>query len=340
LKRSDFQFDLPPRLVAQRPAPRRDDARLFALLRDRSDHLAFRDLPRFFGPGDLLVLNDTRVRPARLAGRRKTGGIFDVLLVRPMGDGRWEALVGGRGRLRDGEELAFGGFSGSVRRAGDGWVVELPRGADVEAAGRMPLPPYIRRARGGDPADAEDRERYQTVYARAPGAIAAPTAGLHFTPELLDAVRATGAGVSFVTLHVGTGTFRPVTSADVEDHRMDPEPYRVPEETAAAIARARRVTAVGTTVTRTLEAAWRDGAVRAGIGETSLFIVPGWRFRAVHRLITNFHLPEGTPLMLTCAFGGRERILAAYGEAVKREYRFFSYGDAMMVEPEGAAGPS
>ncbi len=330
---ADFQFDLPEALIAQRPAARRDESRLLALLRDRHEHLRFRDLPRFFGPGDLLVLNDTRVRPARLTGRRKTGAAFDVLLVRPLGGGRWEAMVGGRGKLRDGEVLSFGGFEGSARRVGGGWEVTLPADADVAAAGRMPLPPYIKRGRGSDAADAEDRERYQTVFARAEGAIAAPTAGLHFTPEVLDAIRKTGAGVAFVTLHVGVGTFKPVTAENVEDHRMDPEPYVIPAETAAAIAAAKRVTAVGTTVTRTLEAAWKDGAVRAGSAETALFITPGFRFRAVHRLLTNFHLPGGTPLMLACAFGGRDRVLAAYAEAVREKYRFFSYGDSMLLEP-------
>lgn len=333
MKLSDFRFDLPVERIAQRPAERRDASRLLVLGCGGTEHRLFSDLPEFFGPGDLLVLNDTRVRPARLTGSRKTGAQFDVLLVRPLGGGRWEALVGGRGKLRDGEELSFGGFSGTVRRAGGAWEVALPPDADVDSAGRMPLPPYIKRARGGDPADAEDRGRYQTVYAREAGAIAAPTAGLHFTEEVLAGVRARGAEVATVTLHVGKGTFRPIESEEVEAHRMDPEPYRVPEATAAAIARARRVTAVGTTVTRTLEAAWRDSAVRAGEGETALFIYPGYRFRAVHRLLTNFHLPCGTPLLLTCAFGGRERVMAAYREAVARGYRFFSYGDAMLVEP-------
>ena len=333
MKLSDFQFALPSALIAQHPTARREESRLFALRRDRTEQVCFRDLPRFFGPGDLLVLNDTRVRPARLTGKRKTGAAFDVLLVRPRGGGVWEALVGGRGKLRNGESLSFGAFEGSVRRAGGAWEVRIPADADLAAAGRMPLPPYIKRGRDGDAADAEDRERYQTVYAKHDGAIAAPTAGLHFTEGVLDAIRAAGARVAFVTLHVGVGTFKPVTSENVEDHRMEPEPYVIPEETAAAIARARRVTAVGTTVTRTLEAAWRDGAVRAGSGETALFITPGYRFRAVNRLLTNFHLPCGTPLMLACAFGGRERVLAAYTEAVREMYRFFSYGDSMLIEP-------
>ncbi|MEK7465874.1 MAG: tRNA preQ1(34) S-adenosylmethionine ribosyltransferase-isomerase QueA [Planctomycetota bacterium] len=333
MKLSEFQFDLSEELVAQHPAARRDASRLFALLRDRDEHLLFHDLPRFFGPGDLLVLNDTRVRPARLSGKRKTGGAFDVLLVRPKGGGVWEAMVGGRGKLREGEVLSFGAFEGSVRRARGAWEVEFPADADIAAAGRMPLPPYIKRGRAGDPADAEDRERYQTVYAKTEGAIAAPTAGLHFTEAVLESIRATGAGIAFVTLHVGVGTFKPVTAENVEDHRMDPEPFVVPAETAAAISAAKRVTSVGTTVTRTLEAAWKDGAVRAGAGETALFITPGFRFRAVHRLLTNFHLPGGTPLMLACAFGGRERVLAAYAEAVRRKFMFFSYGDSMLIEP-------
>jgi len=332
MKLSDFTFELPAALIAQHPAARRDGSRLMVLRREGVEHRTFGDLPGYFGPGDVLVLNDTRVRPARLTGRRKTGGLFDVLLVRPLGGGRWEGLVGGRGKLRDGEELSFGGFAGTVRRAGGAWEVTLPADADVASAGRMPLPPYIRRARGGDPSDAEDRDRYQTVYAREEGAIAAPTAGLHFTEDVLARIRTAGATVAFVTLHVGTGTFRPVTAEDVEDHRMDAEPYVVPEATAVAIAGARRVTAVGTTVTRTLEAAWREGSVRAGEGATDIFIYPGYRFRAVHRLLTNFHLPGGTPLLLTCALGGRERVLAAYREAVSNGYRFFSYGDAMLLE--------
>ncbi len=333
MRLADFQFDLPPALIAQHPASRRDESRLFALLGDRTEHRSFRDLPRFFGPGDLLVLNDTRVRPARLTGRRKSGAAFDVLLVRPLGGGRWQAMVGGRGKLRDGEVLSFGAFDGSARRVDGGWEVTLPADADIAAAGRMPLPPYIKRGRGGDAADAEDRVRYQTVYAKSEGAIAAPTAGLHFTEEVLAAIRATGAKIATITLHVGPGTFKPVTAENLEDHRMDAEPYVIPDDTARAIAEARRVTAVGTTVTRTLEAAWRDGAVRAGAGETALFITPGFTFRAVHRLLTNFHLPGGTPLMLACAFGGRERVLAAYATAVREKYRFFSYGDSMLLEP-------
>ncbi|KAF0244694.1 MAG: S-adenosylmethioninetRNA [Planctomycetota bacterium] len=333
MKREDFTFELPTGFIAQHPAARRDESRLFALLHDGTEFLRFRDLPRFFGPGDLLVLNDTRVRPARLTGVRKTGAAFDVLLVRPKGWGVWEALVGGRGKLRDGETLSFGTFEGSVRRSGGTWEVALPPDADIAAAGRMPLPPYIKRGRDGDAADAEDRERYQTVYAKHEGAIAAPTAGLHFTEGVLEAIRAAGARVAFVTLHVGVGTFKPVTAENVEDHKMEPEPFVVPEETAAAIACAKRVTAVGTTVTRTLEAAWKDGVVRAGSGETALFITPGYRFRAVHRLLTNFHLPCGTPLMLACAFGGRERVLAAYAEAIREKFMFFSYGDSMLIEP-------
>ncbi|NUN48980.1 MAG: tRNA preQ1(34) S-adenosylmethionine ribosyltransferase-isomerase QueA [Candidatus Brocadiae bacterium] len=333
MRRDEFRFDLPGELIAQHPAPRRDASRLFVLGAAGTRHLTFADIPELFGPGDLLVLNDTRVRPARLTGRRATGGLFDVLLVRPLGNGRWEALVGGRGKLRDGERLSFGAFEGTVTRAGKTWEVTVPPEADLARLGRMPLPPYIRRARGGDPSDAADRERYQTVYAREEGAIAAPTAGLHFTPEILDRIRAAGAEIACVTLHVGPGTFRPLTAEQVEDHRMEPEPWRIPEATAAAIRRARRVTAAGTTVTRTLEAAWGEGGVRAGEGETALFITPGYRFRVVHRLLTNFHLPEGTPLLLTCAFGGTGRVLAACREAVERRYRFFSYGDAMLLDP-------
>jgi S-adenosylmethionine:tRNA ribosyltransferase-isomerase len=332
MRKDEFRFDLPDELIAQTPCAERDASRLY-VLGDPPAHRLFREIPEYFGPGDVLVLNDTRVRPARLTGARPTGALFDVLLVRPKGRGVWEGLVGGRGKLRDGEELDFGKFKGSVRRSAGSWEVTLPPDADVERAGRMPLPPYIRRKRGRDPADKLDRERYQTVYAAKYGAIAAPTAGLHFTPAVLDAIRARGAKVVFLTLHVGPGTFRPVTTENVEDHRLDPEPYEIPAATAAAIAGAKRVTAVGTTVTRTLEAAWADGGVRACAGETTLFITPGFKFRAVTRLLTNFHLPEGTPLLLACAFGGRERVLAGYRDAVERRYRFFSYGDAMLIDP-------
>jgi S-adenosylmethionine:tRNA ribosyltransferase-isomerase len=306
-----------------------------------SDHV-FRDLPRLLRPRDLLVVNRSRVFPARLLGRRATGGAAEVLLLRALGDDRWEALVRPGRRLRPGDAVTIDDVLGviveteatgeegrrAVRlRARAGTVEEA-----LERAGHVPLPPYIRR-----PDRPEDRARYQTVYAREKGSVAAPTAGLHFTHGLLDALRAAGVGVAEVVLHVGPGTFRPVTAEDVEDHRLEPEPYLVPRATAGAIAAARaaggRVVAVGTTVVRTLEAAAHDGGVvDAGEGETALVVRPGFRFRVVDALVTNFHLPRSSLLLLVAAFAGRERILGAYAEAVRRGYRFYSYGDAMLLE--------
>jgi S-adenosylmethionine:tRNA ribosyltransferase-isomerase len=287
-------------------------------------------------------VNRSRVFPARLLGRREGGGDAEVFLLRDVGDDRWEALVRPGRRLRPGavvavdpdltvviETAAVGPEGRRVvhLRAEEGSVE-----AALERAGHVPLPPYIRR-----PDRPEDRARYQTVYAREKGSVAAPTAGLHFTTELLDALRAAGIGLAEVVLHVGPGTFRPVTAEEVEDHHLEPEPYVIPDETAAAIAAARtaggRVVAVGTTVVRTLEAAARDeGTVAAGAGETALVVRPGFTFRVADALITNFHLPRSSLLLLVSAFGGRERVLGAYEEAVRRGYRFYSYGDAMLLE--------
>jgi len=306
-----------------------------------TDHV-FRDLPRLLRPGDLVVVNRSRVFPARLRGRREDGGAAEVFLLRDVGDARWEALVRPGRRLRPGAVVAIdAGLSAVVETAAVGpegrRVVHLrAEGGAVEAAleraGHVPLPPYIRR-----PDRPEDRARYQTVYARENGSVAAPTAGLHFTPSLLDALRAAGLGVAELVLHVGPGNFRPVTAAEVEDHRLEPEPYLIPAETAEAIAAARtrggRVVAVGTTVVRALEAAARDeGTVNAGAGETALVVRPGFTFRIVDALITNFHLPRSSLLLLVAAFAGRERVLDAYEEAVRRGYRFYSYGDAMLLE--------
>jgi S-adenosylmethionine:tRNA ribosyltransferase-isomerase len=294
----------------------------------------FRDLPELLSPGDLVVVNRSRVIPARLLGRRAGGGRVEVLLLRPMAD-RWEALVRPGRRLRAGERVEVGeGLAVVIEdRAPEGrrLVRLLAAGGDVAAAleryGHTPLPPYIRRAD-----HAGDRDRYQTVYAREEGSVAAPTAGLHFTPALLQRLKVRGIGVAEVVLHVGPGTFLPVRVEQVGDHRVEPEPYTIPEEAASAVARSRRVVAVGTTTTRTLEsAAARDGEVRSGQGNADVVIVPGFKFRIVGALLTNFHLPRSSPLLLVSAFAGREKVLSAYAHAVESGYRFYSYGDAMLV---------
>ncbi len=339
---SDFDYDLPQELIAQAPLPERDASRLLVLERasGRIGHHRFRELPSLLDPGDLLVVNRSRVFPARLLGRRAGGGEAEVLLVRRKPDGTWDALVRPGRRLRPGSTVEVaddltvrieGGEPGSPLRR----VRLLARDGDPEEAlsrrGHVPLPPYIRR-----PDQPADRERYQTVYAREPGSVAAPTAGLHFTPAALEALAARGVERAEVVLHVGPGTFRPVEVEQVEDHRVDPEPCTIPTETAEALARARargaRVLAVGTTVTRTLEsAALAAGVVPAGSTETALVIVPGHRFQVVDALVTNFHLPRSSLLLLVAAFAGRERVLAAYAEAVRERYRFYSYGDAMLI---------
>ncbi len=339
---SDFDYDLPQDLIAQQPLPERDASRLLVLDRasGRITHRGFRDLPSLLDPGDLLVVNRSRVFPARLLGRRAGGGAAEVLLVRRKPDGIWDALVRPGRRLRPGATVQVaddltvrleGAEPGSPLRR----VRLLAKDGDPEEAlsrrGHVPLPPYIRR-----PDQPADRERYQTVYAREPGSVAAPTAGLHFTPALLEALAARGVERAEVVLHVGPGTFRPVEVEQVEEHRVDPEPCAIPAETAEALARARargaRVVAVGTTVTRTLEsAALVAGGVRAGSTETALVIVPGHRFQVVDALVTNFHLPRSSLLLLVAAFAGRDRILAAYAEAVRERYRFYSYGDAMLI---------
>ena len=341
---ADFDYALPPSSIAQEAVEPRDHARLMRLPRAggaATDHV-FHDLPRLLRPGDLLVVNRSRVFPARLLGRREGGGGAEVFLLRDLGEDRWEALVRPGRRLRPGAAVAVDpGLTVVIETAAVGSegrrVVHLRAEAGsveaaLERAGHVPLPPYIRR-----PDRPEDRARYQTVYARESGSVAAPTAGLHFTPALLEALRAAGIGIAEIVLHVGPGTFRPVTAEEIEDHRLEPEPYVVPAETAAAILARRaaggRVVAVGTTVVRTLEAAaLEEGIVRAGAGETALVVRPGFTFRITDALVTNFHLPRSSLLMLVAAFAGRERVLGAYGEAVQRGYRFYSYGDAMLLE--------
>jgi S-adenosylmethionine:tRNA ribosyltransferase-isomerase len=338
MRRSDFDYPLPAELIAQTPLARRSASRL--LLLDGA-HAGLADsevtaLPELLAPDDLLVFNDTRVLPARLAARRASGGRVEIFLERAL-EGR-AALVQTRASnpLRAGERLSCDG--GSVRLASrhdDLWEVELPEPAAAffERWGAVPLPPYITRT-----PDALDRERYQSLFARVPGAVAAPTASLHFDAALLAALAARGVGRAQLTLHVGAGTFHPVRSEALEEHRMHTEWYEVPAATAAAIAGARaaggRIVAVGTTVARALEtAAAGTGKVCAGHGETRLFITPGYRFRAIDGLLTNFHLPGSTLLMLVAAYAGREAVLAAYQHAIERRYRFFSYGDAMLVWP-------
>jgi S-adenosylmethionine:tRNA ribosyltransferase-isomerase len=337
----DFDYDLPEGAIADRPAPR-GESRLLVVDREGTErHRRVRDLPALLRRGDLVILNDTRVIPARLYGQRLggPGGGIELLLVERTGEREWEALGKPGRRLRPGTALAFeGGLEAEVVTRGDDGRLRLRFSAAVEPhlerIGHVPLPPYIKR-----PDEAADRERYQTVFARHPGAIAAPTAGLHLSAEILSALAAAGIEVAYVTLHVGIGTFKPVTAELVHEHHMDAERYTVPEETAADWGRARargaRVLAVGTTVVRTLETAARAGGgeVRAGSGATELFITPGFPFQAVDLLLTNFHLPRSTLLMLVAAFlGGRERALAVYREAIAAGYRFYSYGDAMLAE--------
>ena len=340
MRLSDFSYPLPPGRIAQHPLPERDASRL--LLLDRATgaigHRSFRELPPLLRPGDLLVLNDTRVLPARLEAATPRGGRVEILLLEEEAAAAWWAWMKPGRRARVGAAFSLpGGFTARVRERGpEGRILleltgSLPVRELLQRHGRMPLPPYIRR-----PADPKDRERYQTVYAREEGAIAAPTAGLHFTEGILEAVHARGVAVAFLTLHVGVGTFKPVRVEEVTRHRMDPERFRIPEGTARAVKEARarggRVVAVGTTTVRALESAADEGAtLRAGEGQATLFITPGYRFRVVDGLLTNFHLPGTTLLMLVSAFAGRERVLAAYREATAGGYRFYSYGDAMVI---------
>jgi S-adenosylmethionine:tRNA ribosyltransferase-isomerase len=339
----DFDYHLPAELIARYPAPERDASRL--LLLDRSSKQIaeglFRDISAHLVPGDLLVMNDTRVMPARLFGTRDSGGKAEIFLVRRSEDAaeRWSCLLRASKKFRDGQVVHLaGGMKATVccRADGESWLVEFagpePFEEWLEREGHIPLPPYLQRED-----DAEDRERYQTVFSRSPGAVAAPTAGLHFTRELLSELEAKGVRIAYLTLHTGLGTFQPVRVERVEDHRIHTERYSIPEATSEEIrlarARGSRVIAVGTTTTRTLEyVADSDGNVPAGAGEADIYIFPGYRFKVVDALITNFHLPESTLLMLVSAFAGHEYVLAAYREAVSRSFRFYSYGDAMLIE--------
>jgi S-adenosylmethionine:tRNA ribosyltransferase-isomerase len=338
----DFDFHLPPELIAQHPAPERTGSRLLHVDGTHRADLRFADLPSLLAPGDLLVFNDTRVIRARLFGQKDSGGQVEVLIERIVDARHALAQVraskspkpGTRLRLADAFEVTVTGRAGANDEF---FALELPAGGDfwqlTETHGRLPLPPYITHAAGG-----EDESRYQTVYAREPGAVAAPTAGLHFDDALLARLRDLGIGTAWLTLHVGAGTFQPVRVANIAEHRMHSERFEIPPATVDAIAATRarggRVIAVGTTSLRALESAAQSGELKAGAAETDIFITPGYAFRVVDRLITNFHLPKSTLLMLVSAFAGFDTIRAAYAHAVAERYRFFSYGDAMLLEKQ------
>jgi S-adenosylmethionine:tRNA ribosyltransferase-isomerase len=339
LKTSDFNYDLPPELIAQTPLEKRDNSRLMTLDRESGAivHYHFYDLPAFLRPGDCLVMNNSRVLPARLIGRRESGGACEVLLLIDRGEKTWECLVKPGKKLRRGAKLAFGedalrGEIAEVLPDGNRLVRFDYEGIfleKLEQLGKMPLPPYIKE-------ELEDQERYQTVYSKVTGSAAAPTAGLHFTPELLEQIEAMGVRLAYVTLHVGLGTFRPVKVDDIEHHDMHSEYCLIPPETAQIINETKqkggRVICVGTTSCRTVESfSNEDGTVRSGGGWTNIFIYPGYRFKVLDALVTNFHLPESTLIMLVSALAGREHVLHAYEEAVRERYRFFSFGDAMLI---------
>ncbi|MEG2455344.1 MAG: tRNA preQ1(34) S-adenosylmethionine ribosyltransferase-isomerase QueA [Oscillospiraceae bacterium] len=341
MKTSDFNFRLPPELIAQTPIEKRDASRLLTLNKETGEtaHRHFYELPTMLRPGDCLVLNDSRVLPARLIGHRDpTGGAVEIVLLIDKGEKCWECLVRPGRKIKPGTRLSFG-INGELK----GEVLEVLEGGNrlirfeyegiflelLEHLGKMPLPPYIKE-------ELEDSERYQTVYSKEIGSAAAPTAGLHFTPELLKTIEEMGVCVCYVTLHVGLGTFRPVKAEDITDHEMHSEYCTIPQETADAINRAKqsggRVICVGTTSCRTVESwAGEDGTMTAKAGWTNIFIYPGYRFKVLDCLITNFHLPESTLIMLVSALAGRDHIMAAYQEAVEEKYRFFSFGDAMFI---------
>ena len=340
IKTSDFYYDLPPELIAQTPIQQRDASRLLTLNKNtgETEHHHFYELPQFLRPGDCLVLNNSRVLPARLIGKREPGGgACEVMLLIDRGDKVWECLVRPGKKLRPGTRLSFGdgkltaevtevleGGNRLVRFEYEGIFLEI-----LEQLGKMPLPPYIK-------AELQDAERYQTVYSKEVGSAAAPTAGLHFTKELLEGIQAMGVRVCYVTLHVGLGTFRPVKVEDVNNHEMHSEYCMISAETAEVINQTKReggrVICVGTTSCRTIESwAAEDGTLKETAGWTNIFIYPGYQFKVLDCLVTNFHLPESTLIMLISALAGRDNVLAAYEEAVKERYRFFSFGDAMFI---------
>ncbi len=339
MRTSDFYYDLPPELIAQTPLEKRDNSRLMTLSRTTGEvgHRHFYELPELLQPGDCLVLNNSRVIPARLIGHRDTGGAVEVLLLIDRGGDVWECLVRPGKKCRPGAKLIFGdgkltatveevleGGNRLVHFRYQGIFLEL-----LEELGRMPLPPYIKE-------ELQEADRYQTVYSKISGSAAAPTAGLHFTPELLEELQQKGVQLAYVTLHVGLGTFRPVKAESLEEHQMHAEFCQIPQETADLINRTRqnggRVICVGTTSCRTIESqAAEDGTLTASAGWTSIFIYPGYRFKVLDGLITNFHLPESTLVMLVSALAGRDQVLEAYRQAVEARYRFFSFGDAMFL---------
>ena len=339
MKTSDFYYDLPEELIAQTPLQKRDTSRLLVLNRESGEisHKHFYDILDYLNPGDCLVMNDSRVLPARLLGHRPTGGAVEVLLLRDLGDKKWECLCKPGRKMQVGNEVIFGNGELTatvveVQETGNRVVEFHYEGIFLEVLerlGKMPLPPYIKE-------ELQDQERYQTVYSRAVGSAAAPTAGLHWTKELLEKAREKGVKTAFVTLHVGLGTFRPVKAEEITDHHMHAELCMISEETAAVLnqtkAEGGRIICVGTTSCRTLESLVNeDGSFEAKSKWTEIFIYPGYTFKAMEGLITNFHLPESTLVMLVSAFAGREKVLNAYEEAVKERYRFFSFGDAMCI---------
>ena len=339
MKTQDFYYDLPEELIAQTPLEQRDSSRLLVLDKNTGDlqHRHFYDIIDFLRPGDCLVLNNSRVLPARLIGHRPTGGAVEVLLLRDLGDKKWECLCKPGRKMQVGSQVIFGNGEltatvTEIREDGNRVVEFHYEGIFLEVLerlGKMPLPPYIK-------AELADQERYQTVYSKEVGSAAAPTAGLHFTRELLEKVRAKGVKTAFVTLHVGLGTFRPVKAEEITEHHMHSELCMISQETAEVLnetkANGGRIVCVGTTSCRTLESLVNDdGSFRAASKWTEIFIYPGYKFKAMDALITNFHLPESTLVMLVSAFAGREAVLHAYEEAVKERYRFFSFGDAMFI---------
>jgi S-adenosylmethionine:tRNA ribosyltransferase-isomerase len=348
MKTSDFDYHLPPELIAQHPPENREDARLLVLERETGKirHRTFPEIVEYFRPGDLLVLNDTRVIPARLLGKRPaTGGKAEVLLLSPVDGDGWKALIRPARRARPGTAIEFGaGLKAVVRKRGEGGevILDFPGIGDIlpalEDLGFPPLPPYIKRDLKDyrEEVRERDRRRYQTVFARHPGAVAGPTAGFHFTKEILDVLRGEGVEIAFITLSVGYGTFQPVKTERVEDHRIHTEHFLVPKETADLVNRLKdpggRLFAVGTTVVRALESGCdRNGRLDPTEGSTDIFIYPGYEFKLKYNLLTNFHLPGSTLIMLVSALAGRKLILKTYAEAVKESYRFYSYGDAMLI---------
>lgn len=340
MKKSDFDFYLPEELIAQTPLEKRDGSRLLVLDKESGamEHRHFYDLPEYLHVGDCLVLNNSRVLPARLIGTRPGGGAVELVLLRDLGEGRWECLSRPGRKTKPGTELFFGGgeLKATVEAVAEGGnrIVKFDyQGIFLEVLerlGKMPLPPYIKE-------ELQDPERYQTVYSRELGSAAAPTAGLHFTNELLEKIQAMGVKVCYVTLHVGLGTFRPVKEDEIENHEMHSEFCIIPEDTARTVTETKqnggRIVAVGTTSCRTLESfAKDDGTLEACSGWTDIFIYPGYSFKCIDALVTNFHLPESTLIMLVSALAGREHILNAYKTAVEEKYRFFSFGDAMFIK--------